>query len=80
MTVELKNINEIIKEVYNGTIHAVKSIVPFEPSIGSPQLINPPVKRCICTRRGLSSRLTSLINELKEMQETYEQNIAELYS
>lgn len=27
-----------------------------------------------------SSRLTSLINELKEMQETYEQNIAELYS
>ena len=44
MTVELKNINEIIKEVYNGTIHATKSIVPFEPSIGSPQLINPPVK------------------------------------
>lgn len=44
MTTEIKNINELVKEVYNGTIYAVKNIVPFEPSIGSPQLINPPLK------------------------------------
>ena len=43
MTTELKNINEIVKEVYNGTIYAVKNIIPFDPSVGSPQLIIPPL-------------------------------------
>ncbi|WP_017472390.1 chemotaxis protein CheX [Amphibacillus jilinensis] len=38
-----KNINEIIKEVYNGTIYAVKKIVPLEPEVGAPQLIEPPL-------------------------------------
>ncbi|SDC44871.1 chemotaxis protein CheX [Pelagirhabdus alkalitolerans] len=38
-----KNLNEIIKEVYNGTIHAVKNIIPLDPEVGSPQLVEPPL-------------------------------------
>lgn len=43
MTVQSKSINELVKEVYNGTIFAVKNIIPLEPAVGSPQLINPPL-------------------------------------
>lgn len=43
MTVKTNNINEVIKEVYNGTIFAVKNIIPLEPNIGAPQLITPPL-------------------------------------
>ncbi|WP_440896212.1 chemotaxis protein CheX [Amphibacillus sp. Q70] len=43
MTVKTNNINAVIKEVYNGTIFAVKNIIPLEPNIGAPQLINPPL-------------------------------------
>ncbi|MBU5594022.1 chemotaxis protein CheX [Amphibacillus sp. MSJ-3] len=43
MTVKTTDINELIKEVYNGTIFAVKNIIPLKPNIGVPQLINPPL-------------------------------------
>jgi len=44
MTIDTQNINQVIKEVYNGTINAVKKVIPLEPNIGAPQLINPPLK------------------------------------
>ncbi|WP_182201289.1 chemotaxis protein CheX [Paraliobacillus salinarum] len=40
---ETKNLNEVIKEVYNGTIITVKKVIPLDPNIGSPQLISPPL-------------------------------------
>ncbi|GAA5417143.1 hypothetical protein Pryu01_02204 [Paraliobacillus ryukyuensis] len=35
--------NEMIKEVYNGTIQTVEKIIPMKPKIGGPQLITPPL-------------------------------------
>jgi len=43
MTVEKQNINMLVREVYNGSIVAVKKIIPLEPTIGAPQLIKPPL-------------------------------------
>lgn len=43
MTVEKQNINMLVREVYNGSIVAVKKIIPLEPRIGAPQLIKPPL-------------------------------------
>ncbi|MFB1051211.1 chemotaxis protein CheX [Paraliobacillus sp. JSM ZJ581] len=40
---ETKNLNEVIKEVYNGTILTMKKVIPLDPNIGSPQLISPPL-------------------------------------
>ncbi|CQR46515.1 CheY-P phosphatase CheX [Paraliobacillus sp. PM-2] len=40
---QTKNMNEIIKEVYNGTILTVKKVIPLSPNIGSPELISPPL-------------------------------------
>lgn len=40
---ENKNINEIIKEVYNGTIQTVEKVIPLEPNVGTPSLISPPL-------------------------------------
>lgn len=44
MVADKNNINEIIKEVYNGTMHTVKKIIPLEPEVGAPQLIAPPLE------------------------------------
>ncbi|PXW91430.1 chemotaxis protein CheX [Streptohalobacillus salinus] len=44
MTTGDKSMNEIIREVYNGTIVAVKKIIPIDPTVGAPQLIKPPLK------------------------------------
>ncbi|WP_338418762.1 chemotaxis protein CheX [Paraliobacillus zengyii] len=43
LTTESKNINEMIKDLYNGTIHTVKKVIPMEPVMGSPELIAPPL-------------------------------------
>lgn len=40
---ENTNINEMIKELYNGAIHTVKKVIPMEPALGSPQLLAPPL-------------------------------------
>ncbi|MDL4839350.1 chemotaxis protein CheX [Aquibacillus rhizosphaerae] len=37
------NINQIIKEIYNGTIKSVKNVIPIEPTIGGPQLSEKPL-------------------------------------
>ncbi|WP_067840138.1 chemotaxis protein CheX [Amphibacillus sediminis] len=44
MVVEEKSINEIIKDVYNGTIDTVKKTIPLEPAIGAPAIIEPPLE------------------------------------
>ncbi|GGM35976.1 CheY-P phosphatase CheX [Paraliobacillus quinghaiensis] len=38
-----KNINEVIKEIYNGTIFTVKKVIPMEPEVGAPKLIASPL-------------------------------------
>lgn len=44
MLEEKKSMNEIIKDVYNGSIVAVKKIIPVEPKVGAPELITPPLR------------------------------------
>lgn len=44
MTAVEKNMNEIIKDVYNGSIVSVKKIIPIDPEVGAPKLIEPPLK------------------------------------
>ncbi|WP_186578197.1 chemotaxis protein CheX [Aquibacillus kalidii] len=38
------NVNTVIKEIYNGTIQALKTVVPIEAQIGSPNLVEPPLE------------------------------------
>lgn len=44
MTAVEKSMNEIIKDVYNGSIVSVKKIIPIDPEVGAPKLIEPPLK------------------------------------
>lgn len=43
MTAREDNINVIVREVYNGSIVAVKKIIPIEFNINAPRLIKPPL-------------------------------------
>lgn len=36
--------NEIIKNVYNGAIVSVKKIIPIDPKVGAPKIVEPPLK------------------------------------
>lgn len=43
LEVDKKNINQLIKEIYNGTMQSVRKIIPLEPQFQKPELINPPL-------------------------------------
>ncbi|GEN57369.1 CheY-P phosphatase CheX [Halolactibacillus alkaliphilus] len=44
MTAGEKSMNEIIKDVYNGSIVSVKKIIPIDPEVSAPKLIQPPLR------------------------------------